>query len=195
MKKWGQAPRVGVILAVLLIEWRSQSPFFHKLGALAARIALFVLSVGATASTAEELRYPLSIAVHRSGAVYLADRNLPGVWRIEGERLGLFFRGSKKFRTPLNAIRCVAFDGDGKLLAGDTATRDIYRFDEKGSPQSLTGKGKPFGQIGIPMAIVADSEGNLLVSDLETHRIVKVPKEGGEVAVVRRRSDAPGTFL
>ena len=33
VKKWGQAPRVGVILPVIRIGRRSQSPFFHKLGA------------------------------------------------------------------------------------------------------------------------------------------------------------------
>ena len=32
VKKWGQAPRVGVILPVVRIGRRSQSPFFHKLG-------------------------------------------------------------------------------------------------------------------------------------------------------------------
>ena len=40
MKKWGQAPRVGVILPVVRIERRSQSPFFHKLGANAPGRAL-----------------------------------------------------------------------------------------------------------------------------------------------------------
>ena len=33
VKKWGQAPRDGVILPVVRIGRRSQSPFFHKLGA------------------------------------------------------------------------------------------------------------------------------------------------------------------
>ena len=33
MKKWRQAPRVGVILPVVRIGRRSQSPFFHKRGA------------------------------------------------------------------------------------------------------------------------------------------------------------------
>ncbi len=32
VKKWGQAPHVGMILAVLRTGRRSQSPFFHKLG-------------------------------------------------------------------------------------------------------------------------------------------------------------------
>jgi sugar lactone lactonase YvrE len=128
---------------------------------------------------AEQLGYPVSIAVDTSGTIYLADRDLPGVWRLEGERLSLFFKGSKKFRTPLNAIRCVALDREGRLLAGDSATSDVYRFDEKGQPRPLTAQGKPYGQIGIPMDIAVEAEGGLLVSDLETHRIVRVPAQGG----------------
>ena len=34
MKKWGQAPRVGMIFPVVRIGRRSQSPFFHKFGAM-----------------------------------------------------------------------------------------------------------------------------------------------------------------
>jgi sugar lactone lactonase YvrE len=142
-------------------------------------LAVVAVTLCAPCSAAEQLSYPVSIAVNRSGVIYLADRDLPGVWRLEGDRLSLFFKGSKKFRTPLNAVRCVAVDREGKLLAGDSATSDVYRFDDQGTPQPLTARGKPYGRIGIPMAIVTDADGNLLVSDLETHRIVKVPKEGG----------------
>jgi sugar lactone lactonase YvrE len=187
--------------------------------------------------SAAELLYPLSIAISDSGVIYLADRDLPGVWKLDGEKLTLFFEGSRKFRTPLNAIRCVAIDRDGKLLAGDSATRDIYRFDDAGKPSGLTQKpataaaadpavpaaaksdeakqveakddekksaGPPpmsdnkeadkstgqkapspprptfvFGEIGIPMDIAVDKSGDLFVSDLEIHRIVKVAKGGG----------------
>ena len=149
-------------------------------GSLPLWLALAGVAFCARRLASEELNYPLAIAVDRQGVIYLADRNVPGVWRLEGDRLSLFFRGSKKFRTPLNAIRCVAVDREGKLLAGDSATSDVYRFDEKGSPRPLTAQGKPYGQIGIPMGIAVDAQGNLLVSDLETHRIVQVPKEGGE---------------
>jgi hypothetical protein len=190
-----------------------------------------------------ELNYPVSIAVTNSGVIYLADRNLPGVWKIEGDKLTLFFEGSRTFRTPLNAIRCVAIDRDGKLLAGDSSTRDVYRFDDSGKPVGLTQKPKPdseggaaaappapaeaksddkketskeekkggdqaadqkkeeskkvdtpstapttarpprpkfvFGDIGIPMDIAVDKTGDLFISDLEIHRIVKVAKGGG----------------
>ncbi len=135
-------------------------------------------------AVAEELTYPVSVAVDESGVVFLADRNLPGVWRLEGDRFSLVFQASKRSRTPLNAVRCVAIDAEGKLLAGDSATRDVYRFDETGEPHPLTDQGEGYGQVGIPMDIVVDSEGDLLVSDLEMHRIVKTPKEGGRVELV-----------
>lgn len=147
---------------------------FRAMGLAAIALSLFV-----PCFAADEVDYPLSIAVDKSGTIYLADRDLPGVWRLEGERLSLLFKGSKKFRTPLNAVRCVALDREGKLLAGDSATSDVYRFDEKGQPRPLTAQGKPYGQVGIPMGIAVDAEGNLLVSDLETHRILKIPKQGG----------------
>jgi sugar lactone lactonase YvrE len=132
-------------------------------------------------SASNDLSYPVSVVVHESGTLYLADRNLPGVWQLAGDQLNLVYKGTKQLRTPLNAIRCVAVDSEGRLLAGDSSTRDIYRFGEDGQPQPLTDQGQGIGQIGVPMDIVVDAEGNLLVSDLEIHRIVKVPNQGGRV--------------
>jgi streptogramin lyase len=124
-----------------------------------------------------ELNYPLAIVANDAGDVYLADRNLPGVWRLKDGELSLYFEGSKKFRTPLNAVRCLAFDKDGKLLAGDSSTREVYRFDDAKKPVPLTA-----GGIGIPMGIAVNKSGELLVSDLEVHCIWKVPAEGGKPA-------------
>jgi sugar lactone lactonase YvrE len=121
------------------------------------------------------MEYPLSIAVAESGKLYIADRNLPGVWQVDGSDLSMLFKGSKRFRTPLNAVRCVALDKNGSLLAGDSATREVYRFGDDGKPVPLTD-----GGIGIPMGITVDSKGQLLVADLELHRIWKVPAEGGK---------------
>src|SRR5258708_6066589 len=81
---------------------------------------------------AAELDYPLAIAASDAGEIYLADRNLPGVWRVKEGELTLFFEASKKLKTPLNAVRCLALDQNGKLLAGDSATREVYRFDDAG---------------------------------------------------------------
>lgn len=129
-------------------------------------------------ASAAGFEYPLAIVAAGEATTYVADRNVPGIWKVVDGKASIFFRGSKKFRTPLNAVRCLALDAEGKLLAGDSATRDIYRFDEAGQPVPLTK-----GGVGIPMAIVADSNGTLFVADLESHRIFKVPAAGGEATV------------
>jgi DNA-binding beta-propeller fold protein YncE len=124
---------------------------------------------------ATEFNYPLAVTAASDGTVYVADRNLPGVWKIQDGNKSIYFQGSKKFRTPLNAIRCLAIDHEGKLLAGDSATRDVYRFDDQGQPQPLTD-----GWIGIPMAIAVAADGTIYTADLELHRIWKMPKEGSK---------------
>jgi sugar lactone lactonase YvrE len=131
-----------------------------------------VLAV-ANCVAAAEMEYPLAIAVASDGTAYVADRNLPGVWKIADGKHELFFQGSKKFRTPLNAPRCIAVDGRGRVLVGDSATRDVYRFDADGKPQPLTG-----GMIGIPMGIAVNSMGEIFVADLETSLVWKVPGDG-----------------
>lgn len=132
---------------------------------------------------AAELQYPLAVAAAPDGTIYLADRLLPGIWKVDKDgHYSLFFEASKKFRTPLNAIRCLAIDHKGRLLAGDSSTRDIYRFDEGNVPTPLT-KGENAG-IGIPMAIAVHSSGEIYVADLEIHRIVKVPEAGGRAVEV-----------
>lgn len=122
-----------------------------------------------------QMQYPLAVVGTKEGAVYVADRKLPGIWKIADGKADVYFQGSKKFRTPLNAVRCLALDSKGRLLAGDSATREVYRFDEEGKPRPLTS-----GKIGIPMAIAVNQQGELFVADLETQRIWQVPSEGGE---------------
>lgn len=135
--------------------------------------ALTVLSSG---SVVAQMQYPLAVAA-KGETIFVADRNLPGVWKIEAGKAEKFFEGSRKYKTPLNAIRCVAIDHEGRLLAGDSATRDIYRFGDDGKPTPLTG-----GKIGIPMSIAVAKDGTIFVADLEVHRIWKVPAAGGEPA-------------
>lgn len=125
---------------------------------------------------AAEMLYPLSVAAVDKGPVYAADRKLPGIWSVENGKATSFFTGSKVFRTPLNAVRCVAIDKEGHVLAGDSSTREVYRFEKAGAkPQPLTN-----GGIGIPMDVVVLKNGDLLVSDLELQQIWKVPAAGGK---------------
>ncbi len=125
-------------------------------------------------SVSGQMQYPLAVAAMDDGTVFVGDRHLPGIWKIDGSQLSLFFEGSNKFRTPLNAVRCLAVDASGVLLAGDSATRDVYRLNDQAEATPLTD-----GGIGIPMSIAVNSQGELLVADLELHRIWKVPADGG----------------
>ncbi len=127
------------------------------------------------AAPATEFVYPLAVTAGADGIIYVADRNLPGVWKVENGQKSIYFQGSKTFRTPLNAVRCLAIDHQGKLLAGDSATREVYRFDETGQPQPLTK-----GWIGIPVAIAVAADGSIYTADLELQRVWKMPSEGSE---------------
>lgn len=149
------------------------------------RLLLLTLGLGlywsggtaAPRAQAAEMLYPLSVVADASGNIFIADRDLPGVWKVTDGALSVHFQGEKKFGTPLNAVRCLALDHEGKLLAGDSATREVYRFDAEGKPQPLTK-----GGIGIPIAIAVNKAGDIFVADLELHIIYKVPAAGGKPA-------------
>jgi sugar lactone lactonase YvrE len=121
------------------------------------------------------LQYPLGAVRAEDGTTFIVDRKLPGVLKLADGELSILVQGTKKFRQPLNAPRCVALDKDGKVLVGDSATREVYRIDDSGKATPLTG-----GGIGIPMSIAVDKVGDLFVADLELHRIFKVPAAGGK---------------
>ncbi len=145
------------------------------------RLAIFAGSILVACSPvlravrAEEMLYPVAAAVAPDGTLFVADTNAPAIWKIKDGKVEKYFEASKKFRTPLNRPRCLAIDQDGKLLAGDSATREVYRFDDAGKPVPLTN-----GGIGIPRSIAVLPGGELLVSDQELHCIWKVPAAGGD---------------
>lgn len=113
-----------------------------------------------------EVAYPVGIAGNAAGEMYLADRNLPGVWKLTDSGPKVFWQGAKQFGKSGNAPRCIAVSPQGAVYLGDSATREILRVSEGEAPQPLTG-----GAIGVPVAMVFDASGHLIVADLEQHRI------------------------
>ena len=150
-------------------------PLCRRLAALLAVAAVLTLVLAGpgplvrAAGAADTPEYPLAVAPAADGAVLVADRVLPGLWRIADGKATVLFQGSKTFRTPLNAVRTVAVAPDGTVWAGDPATRDVHRVAADGTATALTG-----GKIGIPVDIAIDSKGTLYVSDLETQRIWRI---------------------
>jgi streptogramin lyase len=151
--------------------------------ALALRLSLALPS--AANAQAEQLQYPLALAVSGESDLYVADRNLHGVWKIADGQLSAYSKGPGKPRTPLYSPLSLAV-ADGKLLVGDSATREIYQFDDAGQPVALTR-----GTIGIPQGIAVTSQGNLPVSEPELNRIVRVTPQAGGVATVTHFADVP----
>ncbi len=127
------------------------------------------------AGAQEGWQYPIDVATDDSGTIYVADRRLPGIWKLADGEMTILVQGTSTFRTPLNAIRCVSVGRDGTIYAGDSATREVFRVSAEGELTPLTN-----GGIGIPMDIAEDSNGNLYVTDTELHRVWRVPNEGGE---------------
>lgn len=140
-----------------------------------ALLSLFLVFHLASSGHAQEgLVYPIDVAVGPDDSVYVADRKLPGIWKIVDGKPEVVFKGSQSFRTPLNAIRCLVVDEAGTLFAGDSATREVYSLGPDHSPLPLTA-----GSIGIAADLLVDGE-NIIVSDLETQRLWTVPKTGGK---------------
>jgi len=147
-------------------------------------------AAGMPREPAAGMQYPLGVAVAADGAVLVADRLLPGLWRIQDGRLDVLAAGTRRFRTPLNAVRAVAVAPDGTVFAGDSATREVYRIAADGPPVGLTG-----GGIGIPVDIAIDSAGRLFVSDLETQRVWRIDPAGGEPVEVAEVAAPRGLFI
>lgn len=166
------------------IRWKTLS----GIAGLAGSLLLATLVAGQDAA-GEEMAYPLSVAAQGDEAVVVADRMLPGLFRLAGGRVEVLFQGKKTFRTPLNAVRAVAVSADGTVHAADSATRDIFRIVD-GQPVPLTN-----GKIGIPVDIAFDPSGDLFVSDLETQRVWRVPAAGGEPKEVAQLAAPRGLFV
>ncbi len=153
-----------------------------------SRVRLFTLSTWITVCTATfapaqteppkpaAAVYPLDTVVTSGGEAVVVDRNLPGLRSFKDNQLAILVQGSKRYREPLNAVRAIAIDNEGKILVGDSSTREIYRIDTDGKPQPLTG-----GAIGIPMDIAVRKDGAIMVADLESKNLIRVSSDGKEL--------------
>ena len=150
-------------------NWRANGWVLRVAVSLVGGLMMLVAG-GSQPAAAAELLYPVHTAVGSDGRFYVVDQDLPGIWLVTNGKPEIFFRASKKFRTPLNAVRCVAFDPAGKLIAGDAATYDLYRFPEKDKPEPVTG-----GKVRLPVDLGFDAKGNCYISDAEMQCLWKLP--------------------
>ncbi len=134
----------------------------------------------AAAANAQEFHYPHAICAS-DGLAWVADLDMPGIWRLDGVNREVVFRAAKHLRTPLNRPRAVALDREGHVLAADSSTRQVYRLGPDGKAEPLV---TSEAGIGTPMGLAVNKAGDILVADIETDQVFKVPANGGEATLV-----------
>lgn len=132
-----------------------------------------LMAVAASKVPAVDAVYPIGIAAAKDGSVYIADLNLPGILKWDGEQLSVFYQAPKQFRKPLNRVRCLTIDTQGKLLAGCTAARNVFRVEADAEPAAIASD-----PIEMPMSLAVNEAGETFVADLELRCIWKIPAGG-----------------
>ena len=148
-------------------------------GSVAGALAGVLLCAPAVA---EELRYPVDVAVANDGAIYVADIEAAALLRWSGAGFEVVARGQGLPRTPLFGIRHIAPDGDGTVLASDPATMALYRISSGGDISAL-----PDDEGFVtPWGIAVDPAGGVLAVDRVTQRLRRVEGDSIEdLATVR----------
>ena len=147
---------------------------------LAAPLA-FGLLLGAPA-TAEDLRYPVDVAVGPQGEIYVADIEAAALLRWSGNGFEVVAKGEGLPRTPLFGIRHIAPTGDGSVLASDPATMALYRITASGEITAIPDD----GGFVTPWGIAVDAAGDILAVDRVTQRLRRVrPDSIEDVAAIR----------
>lgn len=130
----------------------------------------------------EKVVYPRLTATD-GGDLYLVDIDLPGIWKLSGDKKSVYAPGTKLLRKPMNRPWCVTPHPSGGILVGDSATREIYAIAESGNKlTALNG-----GYLGIPMAIAVSPDKKMIyVGDAEKRAVFRLPITGGKPELVAR---------
>jgi streptogramin lyase len=131
--------------------------------------------------------YPIYLAAGPDGSIYVADQDVPAVFRIGKDgKVSTFHKASKNFRTPLNRPRGIAVGKNGDVFVCDPSTMDVYRIGADGKAVGLTGKqikelnGKPGvrGAFVQPEGVAVADSGTVFVSDLRLNAVFKLGAAG-----------------
>lgn len=134
------------------------------------------LPLPSIASESAPWQSPLDIAIHHDGTYFVADRKLPGIWRVKDGQTTTFYKGPTNPKAPMGAIRSLFVAADGSLFAGDAATKDVYSISPTGEIKSLARN-----SVGIPNSI-AVVDRTVYVADIEQQKIWRFPAEGLGIA-------------
>ena len=145
----------------------------------------FLFKWGSKGTGDGQFTVPYSVDVDSQGNVWVADRGNHRIQKFDGDGNFLFKFGNTdghpssalgKFDNP----RQVSVDKDVKFLyVADSKNNRVQKFDTNGNfVKSWGSKGTGDGQFDLPISLIIDSKGNIIVNDLGNSHVQKFDTNG-----------------
>jgi DNA-binding beta-propeller fold protein YncE len=137
-----------------------------------------------------KLSKPVDVAVAPDGYKYVADTQRPAIFVFDPRDKFVRLIGQTDFR-PVS----LAVHGDGLYVCDFTNHQILVFHRQNGNLLRTIGKpGQAPGELGGPLGIAVDPEGNVYVSEIVNCRIQKFSPDGKSLKTFGNRGDQPGTF-
>jgi DNA-binding beta-propeller fold protein YncE len=135
-------------------------------------MGMFLYDVGSSSGPGE-LKYPMAVALDRTGIVYVLDgrRKRVVVYDVDGRYLRSFRLTSDAPAAPLKPLG-IAVDAEGRMLVTDEASSNVLVYDNKGTLVLTWGKtGRLVGDFWLPAGIFIDDRDMIYVADQMNSRV------------------------
>jgi DNA-binding beta-propeller fold protein YncE len=135
-------------------------------------MGMFLYDVGTTSGPGE-LKYPVAVALDRTGSVYVLDgrRKRVVIYGVDGSYLRSFGLTGDAPAAPLKPLG-LAVDAEGRVLVTDEASSNVLVYDTKGTLVFTWGKtGQLVGDFWLPAGIFIDDRDRIYVADQMNSRV------------------------
>ncbi|MGH3843965.1 MAG: protein kinase domain-containing protein [Pseudonocardiaceae bacterium] len=163
-------------------------------------------------ATKAQLGDPVTVAVDDAGNLYIADRPNLRIRKVDAAGTittvagngtpGDVGDGGPAIAAELNGPTGVAVDQAGNLYIADTFNDRIRKVDPGGRISTIAGNGIPgysgdgglatSAQLALPLALVIDRDGNIVIADSGNYRVRTVDHHGTITSTAGTGPDYPG---